>query len=267
MGGADKSRKTAGRLVTAAALVGAVLTLTSGTSVAVEFCNTTPIIGSTAAPAPNPSSPYPSTITVSGLTGTVTDVNVRLIDLNTRPDVSGLHWMEDLDLMLSSPGNTRNDVILSDVGGNNDVSSGPVVNTTIILDDEAAQPLPADTHLDPGTYRPLDDDDDVDQQVSDEGAFVPPAPTPSGNTALSTFDGLDPNGTWSLWATDDHGQATVDISGGWCIDIQTTTTGTGPTTTSTAPTTTTTTSTTTTTVPTTTTTSTTTTTVPTTTTT
>src|SRR5688572_505973 len=78
---------------------------------AVEFCNTTPVIGSSG--ALSPSSPYPSSITVSGLTGTVTDVNVRLLDFRTGGDTGGLHWAEDTDVLLVAP-NGANIVPMSD---------------------------------------------------------------------------------------------------------------------------------------------------------
>ena len=217
-------------------IVVGILQLTSGTSYAVEFCNEAPINTQFAA---GPASPYPSPIVVSGLTGTVTDVNVRLLGITTAGDNNSPpeHWVEDVDVMLSSP-DGRNAVIMSDAGGTNNVSSGPVNGVNLTLDDQAASQLPADSALSSGTFRPVDDDDDVGAQAGfEQDVFASPAPAPSGNTALSTFNGAEPNGTWNLWVVDDQTQATTSFTGGWCIDILTT--GTGPTTTG-APTTTTT---------------------------
>ena len=229
--GMTKGRRAMRVLSLVAAVVLGVLTLSTRSSFAVEFCNTTPIIGNGGAPAPLPSNPYPSTISVSGLTGTITDVNVRLLDIDTRGGGDGLHWVEDLDVLLVAPDNS-NAILMSDAGGNNSESSGPVVNTNLTLDDQAANQLPADTALSSGTWRPVNDSD-VDPQISPDDQWPAPAPAPSGSSTLSTFNGKNPNGTWSLYAVDDYGQAAVDINGGWCIDIITAVNGTTSSTTST----------------------------------
>ena len=52
---------------------------------------------------------------------------------------------------------------------------------------------------------------------------------------MSSLDGINPNGTWSLFANDDQVLGSSIIMGGWCLNI-TTTTFTGPTTTTTGPT-------------------------------
>ncbi len=208
------------RLLVVAAVVLGVLGISTTTSYAAEFCNTAPIVGDNGVPAPRPSNPYPSTITVSGLTGTITDVNVRLLGVTTRPDGGGLHWAEDLDVLLAAPDNS-NVILMSDAGGNNSESSGPVSNVDLTFDQQAANLLPADSALFTGTFRPVNDDD-VDPQITPDDQWPAPAPVPSGSTDLNTFNSLSPNGTWSVFAVDDYGQAAVDINGGWCIDITTT---------------------------------------------
>lgn len=211
------------RLLVVVAMVLGILKLSSGASFAVQFCNTTPVTG-TAGNGPGPV--YPSTITVSGLTGTVTDVNVTLLDVRTTGDNNSppQHWVEDADIMVSAPNPATNVILMSDAGGNNDVTSGPVVDADLTFDDQAANQLPADTGpLVSGTYRPVDDDDDVGPQPGFEtDVWAPPAPTPTNSTSLATFNGTDPNGTWSLWMVDDQNQSSVNINGGWCIDIITT---------------------------------------------
>ena len=221
---AKRRRRAARVLSVVVAVVLGVLTLGTRTSLAVEFCNTTPIIGNGGAPAPNVSNPYPSSITVSGLTGTVTDVNVRLLDINTRPDGGGEHWAEDLDVLLVAPDGS-NTVLMSDAGGDNNISSGPVTNVNLTFDQQAANPLPADTALFTGTFRPVNDSD-VDPQINPDDQWPSPAPAPSGTADLNTFNGTNPNGTWNLFVVDDYGQAAVDINGGWCIDILTSVNGT-----------------------------------------
>ncbi|HEX2193071.1 MAG TPA: hypothetical protein VHH09_07730 [Acidimicrobiales bacterium] len=217
-------RKRVGRALAAAALVVTVLNLSSQPSLAVQFCNTGSIVGVT---TNGPANPYPSSIVVSGLTGTITDVNVTILDFTTFPDVSGFHWAEDTDLMVSSPAGTGV-MLMSDAGGDNDISSGPVNAADITFDQQAANQLPADSLLTSGTFRPVDDDDDVAEQFPDHvDPFDAPAPAPGG-ADLNAFNGQNPNGTWNLWSVEDMNQGHNDIVGGWCIDI--TTTGSGGTT-------------------------------------
>jgi len=250
-----------------AVITGALVPLFTGTASAVQFCNTTPIVftpPSQPTQAVQALAPYPSQITVSGQVGTITDVNVILNDLTYEvPD--------DLDIMLVAPDGTRI-MVMSDAGGAN-FTAFPVTDIDLTFDDAAANQPSADGQLVAGTFRPIDDDDDPDEFDAAD-TFLSPAPATPSVATLSAFNGLNPNGTWSLYVVDDNPGPPVvmDIGGGWCLDIlttgggTTTSTTTAPTTTSTttAPTTTTTTvpPTTTTTVPPTTTTTTTTTTIP-----
>src|SRR6266540_3572554 len=73
------------------------------------FTNATPIIF----PAGAPASPYPSTISVSQITGAVVNVSVSLNDVShVFPD--------DLDVLLVGPGGQV--MLMSDAGGGNSVS-------------------------------------------------------------------------------------------------------------------------------------------------
>lgn len=191
-------------------------------------------------------SPFPSTIAVSGLSGTVTDVNVRLTDIDCYQDPPGGptggsgEWPDDMDILLVGPSG-RDAMIVSDVGG--DYNAGQdVENLNLALDDEAATFIPADAPLSilpsapltSGTYRPTDDDDDPDELPVDAFSNQRPetplaerftGPTPSGNSLLSTFDGTDPNGTWSVYYVDDvAGFERCYLNGGWSLEITTTAT-------------------------------------------
>ena len=203
-----------------AVVTGALVPLFTGTASAVQFCNTTPIVFT---PPPQPTqsvqalNPYPSQITVSGLSGTVTDVNVLLHDLTYT-------FPADLDLLVVAPNGTAV-LVMSDVGGTNDISNS-TTDVDLTLDDEAAAALPANTQLTSGTYRPLDDDSDPGSFDASD-TFLAPAPAPT-STSLSAFDGINPNGTWSLYVVDDEpGPPDIqDFGGGWCLDITTTATST-----------------------------------------
>ena len=141
--------------------------------------------------------PYPSTIAVSGLTGTVSKVTATLAGLNhTFPG--------DIDVLLVGPGG-QSVVLMSDVGGTNDA-----VNVTVTFDDTAP---PIGTAVVNGTFRPTN---------SGSGdAFPAPAPAAPHGTVLSTFNGVNPNGTWRLFVVDDAGGDLGAYTGGWSLTITT----------------------------------------------
>lgn len=180
-------------------------------------------------PPPWPGAPYPSVIAVSGLTGTVSDVNVILPKLDCARDPrSGEAWPEDFDLLLVGPSGA-NVVLISDVGGDDEVSR-PAPSLALTLDDSAARALPSDAQLASGTFRPTDDDDDraYDSDSSDKDGgpgrdlFPPGAPTPGSSSNLAVFNGTNPNGNWQLFASDDRaGFDRCEISNGWSLEIVT----------------------------------------------
>jgi subtilisin-like proprotein convertase family protein len=137
--------------------------------------------GAITVPDSGPGSPYPSQISVGGLPQTIRKMRVTLFLTHTFPD--------DLDIMLVGPGG-QNALIMSDVGG--DVNASGVGLT---LDDAAANSLPDEGLLVAGTFKP------TNSGTGD--AFPGPAPASAGTSALSVFDGTNPNGTWRLFVVDD----------------------------------------------------------------
>jgi hypothetical protein len=121
----------------------------------------------------------------------------------------------DVDILLVGPGG-QNLIIMSDIGGGDDVT-----NVALTLDDAAATGLPASA-LTSGAYRP------TNNGVGD--TFPAPAPAPSGGTLLSVFNGVSPNGTWSLYVVDDAVADLGSFSGGWSLTITTAGAGCAPTT-------------------------------------
>ncbi|MEA2900424.1 MAG: hypothetical protein QOH36_311 [Actinomycetota bacterium] len=152
---------------------------------------------------PDIASPYPSNIVVSGLSGTVSDVNVTLTGV-THP------FEGDIEILLVSPaGGTKNLELLSDAG------TGSLSNATLTFDDAAASLPPQNSAWGPGTYKPANY-----LELSGADTFPAPAPAPSSNTTLAgAFDGIDGNGTWSLYVIDDACPDPGSISGGWSLNI------------------------------------------------
>jgi subtilisin-like proprotein convertase family protein len=146
-----------------------------------------------------PASPYPSTITVSGITNTVTKVTVTLTNFNHT-------FPADVDVLLRGPGGQKM-LLMSDVGGGTDA-----VNVTLTFDDSA---LAIGATVVSGTFRPTN--------IGAGDLF--PATAPAGPypdpQLLSVFNGVSPNGTWSLFVVDDAATDTGNFSGGWTLRITT----------------------------------------------
>ncbi|PYJ07091.1 MAG: hypothetical protein DMF06_16725 [Verrucomicrobia bacterium] len=163
-----------------------------------EFHNNTTITIPAGAPGvtQGPATPYPSQQAVSGLIGNVKKVRVTLQLTHTFPD--------DVDILLVAP-NGQNAIIMSDVGADIDAS-----NVLLTLDDAAASNLPDLGPLVTGTFKPTN--------IGAGDTFPAPAPAPAGTSALSVFNGINPNGTWSLYVVDDQGQDVGQI-GGWFLSF------------------------------------------------
>jgi subtilisin-like proprotein convertase family protein len=154
-----------------------------------------------AAGTDGPANPYPSTIGVSGLTGTIAQVTVTLNGVShTYPG--------DLYVLLVSPGG-QTSILMADAGESADIVLG-----TLTFDDFAAQAIPEGGPLVSGTYRPSDWDSSSD-------SLAAPAPARPYGATLGVFNGSDPNGTWSLYVWDDSSGDIGAIGGGWSLTITT----------------------------------------------
>ena len=168
-----------------------------------QFCNT----GGFAPSGQGSILPYPSTITVSGLSGTISGLTVTLDGLTvSNPSAAGL--------LLVGPGG-QSLPIMAGAGGS--ASIGSPIN--IIISDAASSTLPQSTTISSGTYKPTD--------YNNALSFPSPAPalgsTPQTNgsaTLNSVFGNTNPNGAWNLYVVD-PGDNTLNISGGWCLTINT----------------------------------------------
>ncbi|HKP68862.1 MAG TPA: Ig-like domain repeat protein [Pyrinomonadaceae bacterium] len=149
-------------------------------------------------------SPYPSNIIVSGLGGAISKVTLTMT-------ITSAITPDDNDFLLVGPGGQKF-VFMGDAGGNIDI-----VGQTITFDDAAATLLPDNTAITTGTYRPASYGGATD-------TFPAPAPaapytfaTTDGAGTFALFNGGSPNGTWSLYATEDAGDAANTVIGSWSL--------------------------------------------------
>ncbi len=187
---------------------------TTKTTLAV-FSNPTPI---TIADAPVGNSPpgtgslYPSTILVSGQGNGLVQIQVTLNNVSHS-------FPDDIDVLLVGPQGQKF-VLQSDAGGNTSIS-----NRTFTFDDTAISQLPNDGGISTGTFKPTnhqgnDFANDVFPAPAPVGPYDNPGPQASGVATLtSVYSGTDPNGTWSLFVTDDENLDSGSINGGWSISI------------------------------------------------
>ena len=152
-------------LVVIGALLALVFALTAVPAQAAVFSNSGPIAVPGIGTRPGQANPYPSAITISGLAGTITNVDVTLTGASHT-------FPSDIDVLLVGPFG-QNVVLMADVGGATDIN-----NVNLTFDDAALTTVPAT--IVSGTYRP-----------TNLGAFngTPPAPAGPYGSALSVFNG------------------------------------------------------------------------------
>ncbi len=136
-------------------------------------------------------SPYPATISVSGLSGPITDLNVD-VGLMYAPEGDGVA------MLLQAPGGRS--LVLLDGGPSEIIFSG------IVFDDSAPSQVPLDadlasTGLGEFQFKPTDYYADDDFPAPGPGTdYGNPGPDLGGSATLaSVFNGTDPNGTWKLF--------------------------------------------------------------------
>jgi large repetitive protein len=150
-----------------------------------------------------PATPYPSSVNVSGLSGTVARASVLLIDVTATGN------SDELDLALVGP--TGEKVMLwSDACG----STG-FTDREFLFDDSATAFLSDPGPCPAGTYMASNYEDPALDDLSALGA----GPSPPYNNKLSFFNGISPNGTWGLYAFSDTDGDLLEI-GGWALTLE-----------------------------------------------
>ena len=142
--------------------------------------------------------PYPSVLTVSGMTGVVSKATVTLNGVSHT-------YPSDIDVLLVSPAGQAV-ALMANAGANNGI-----VDTSISFDDAAAAPLPQFAPITSGTYLPT-----VFGPLTSLPSPAPPAPYAS---ALAAVDGANPNGNWSLYVYDSKVGNSGFIAEGWTLGL------------------------------------------------
>ncbi len=153
------------------------------------------------------SSLYPSQITVSGMTGSISNMSVTLNNLSHT-------YPSDIVMQLAGPQGQQY-FFFANVGGNI-----ATTNVTLQLFDSAPSLLTS-ALLTSGQFKP------TNQGISN--LPTPPAPqgpyfnaAPAGtDTFAGTFNGTNPNGVWSLYIYDQFNPDGGALAGGWDLDIST----------------------------------------------
>ena len=147
-----------------------------------------------------PPGPYPSPIGVTNLPGVVSSVSVILTNFNhTVPD--------DVDILLVSPSGQKL-LMMSDAGG--DSATGFI---RLTFADDFTAVLPDSTRILTGNYRPTN--------YGTGDTFPSPAPASPYGASFKLFDGINPNGQWRLFVTDDVVGAGSGSIGGWYLNLTT----------------------------------------------
>ena len=167
----------------------------------IRYSNPSPLaVADAASPvAPGKATPYPSTITVSGLTSALYKMTVAISNVSHT-------FAKDFDVLLVGP-RGQNVMLMSDAGG------AALAGVNLVFDD-AADPLPGSGVIVSGRYRPGN---------FGVGLDVIPAPAPVGpfGSSLSLFANSDPNGVWSLYVVDGIVGGLGEIAGGWSMEFST----------------------------------------------
>lgn len=185
-------------------LITAILTL-GGSALGATFTNSSPITINDAATA----TPYPSTIAVAALGGTITSVKVTINGFShTFPD--------DVGMVLVGP--TGAALLIQDGAGDDP----DMVNVTYTLVD-GSPALPSLTAWTAGNYKPTTYFTGDSFPAPGPGTvYGNPGPAGGGTaTFASTYNGTAPNGNWNLYVADFTGGDVGTISGGWTLDITT----------------------------------------------
>jgi subtilisin-like proprotein convertase family protein len=157
-----------------------------------------------------PASLYPSPISVTGTSGTITSVSVKLNNVTHA-------YPEDISIVLQAPNGTK---LMLQNG-----SIAALSNNTYTLADVGATFLPdvSGNIVNNATYKPSANLGGDNFPAPGPGViYFAPGPLFTNNaTFASVFNGLPANGTWNLWVIDVVSGDAGTIAGGWNLTVVT----------------------------------------------
>jgi hypothetical protein len=185
---------------------------------AVTFSNPAPVTINDAGTGdvPAAATPYPSSISVSGVTGFPSSVGVTLHGFSHACPT-------DVDMMLVDPLG-RGAILMSDAG---DCSSNPRGSIELSFQEGLGQipciPTGSLETLQGGAYAPTNrspSDADACDAIGPNPSDVFNSPAPQGLTLphLNSL-GIQPNGSWQLYVMDQYNGDSGGIAGGWTLSI------------------------------------------------
>ena len=206
---------TASRLALA---VGVLVALPTGAQAAtLTFANPRALGPSQAAGTAGPATAYPSSIPVSGVAGTVTDVNVTIL---------GMVANADTDMVVRGP-NGQQVMLMSDA-----CAQGTSQRGNWIFDDSApgfvsrpgpcSPSFPTQQSFRPSNYLPQPGAPDDNSTEPDDLSVAPGGPPPPYVNNLAVLAGGSPNGSWDLFVLDDNSAGFVgfEIDSGWALTLE-----------------------------------------------
>ncbi len=189
-----RSRLRARRIVSlAAALLLAVLVPTAARADTHTFLNTADLVPSEGAGDFGPAGTYPSSIVVSGLSGTVTRATVTVIDLASSS-------ADDIDMVITGP-NGQQVMLMSDACGE---YPNNLEDEDWTFEDAAPTFVPDGGPCGPGRQVSFKPSNYLGAPPEPDDLSPGGGPAPPYLNALSFFNGASPDGTWSLYVTDDN---------------------------------------------------------------
>lgn len=204
----------ASRLAVALAVL--VALPTGAQAATTTFANVQGLGPSEAGGTAGPATAYPSSIPVSGVSGTVTDVNVTIL---------GMWASADMDMVLRGP-NGQQVMLMSDA-----CAQGTSPRGDWIFDDSApgfvskAGPCspssPTQSSFLPTNY--LAQPDAADNSTEpDDLSVAAGGPAPPYVNSLAVLAGGSPNGSWDLFVLDDNSASLVgfSINSGWALTLE-----------------------------------------------
>jgi hypothetical protein len=169
-----------------------------------SFLNTADLFGTQGALTEGPADPYPSTISVTGVSGTVTKVTATILGTSGGQP-------QDIEIGLTGP-NGQTVMLVSDA------CVGQQTGADWLMDDDAPTFLPqvgSCGGVNDGTFKPTNyGDPDLDNF-----SVFPGGPAPPYVNRLSFLAGGTPNGAWGLWFVDDGDGFAVAV-GGWALHLE-----------------------------------------------